>query len=883
MRPISIEFQAFGPYIKNVNINFDDLSSNGLFLICGDTGSGKTTILEAMTFALYGKSSGGKRGGLEQMRCKNAPDDLATYVKFEFENNGNYYVFERRLEKKRVNIHKSVNAMQKDANGQWQVLFENPKETDLNKKAVEILGLEYSQFVQVIILPQGKFEELLTSTSEEKEKILTSIFGEDKWQIIADKIYEKASKKKEDLKEIKNATQNSLNEENCASIEELGDLIAGRKEESVKLKEEFEKIDYSKIIKDNQDKLILVRAFEDLENKEEKARLLEEKKTEREVWEKKAKEAKRADKVRLVMEKVATSRQSYKERLANKDLAEEKANEAKALSESVEAAYKEHLAMEPLMDNKKVQKATFEGKIETYEGINKALSQLNAAKIKEQSAILEENVAKEKCEEIDERIVILKREYDGLKTEHQELLDARILGITGELASKLIEGSACPVCGSKEHPHKAEISPNNVTKEQVEEKKNEVDIKYSELEKADAEKVAAQENAMAKHAAVEKAHNSVIECEISYESMKNNMIEDIFSLDELMLTIERLAEQIESYVKTRAELENRAKETKEKYTNAKAKVEPANVELEKAKQLLSEAEGLLKEVVLENGFETVDDAVVAMLDENEVADLLEACNKYDADVKNTIDELCKLKEELSGKEKPDAEAIRGAIAAANEARETYAKKAGVLDSEVDRLVQKEAKIKKMLEGFEDKLLQVEADWSMAKKLRGDMGIGLQRYVLGIMFASVVAEANKKLELFRDGKYRLVRSDEKSSGTNKSGLELKIIDKYSDDKEGRFVSTLSGGEKFLASLALAIGMSSVAKRGGIKIDAMFIDEGFGSLDVKCIDDAMNILNTIQKANGTVGIISHMELLRERIPTKLMAVSNGKDSHIEYIIG
>ena len=122
------------------------------------------------------------------------------------------------------------------------------------------------------------------------------------------------------------------------------------------------------------------------------------------------------------------------------------------------------------------------------------------------------------------------------------------------------------------------------------------------------------------------------------------------------------------------------------------------------------------------------------------------------------------------------------------------------------------------------------------------GTGLQRYVLGIMFSSVVAAANKMLEMVHGGRYRLFRSDEKAQGSNKRGLELKALDKNSEDHEGRFVSTLSGGEKFLASLALSIGMSTIAQKSGIKIEALFMDEGFGSLDEDSINDAMNKTNT-----------------------------------------
>ena len=187
------------------------------------------------------------------------------------------------------------------------------------------------------------------------------------------------------------------------------------------------------------------------------------------------------------------------------------------------------------------------------------------------------------------------------------------------------------------------------------------------------------------------------------------------------------------------------------------------------------------------------------------------------------------------------------------------------------------------EGMEEKIREAEEDFAFAKKLRGDSGTGLQRYVLGIMFSSVVAAANQMLELVHGGRYRLYRSDEKAQGTNKRGLELKVFDRNSVEHGGRFVSTLSGGEKFLASLALSIGMSTIAQKSGIKIEALFIDEGFGSLDEDSISDAMNILGSIQQANGLVGIISHVQLLQDRIPTKLQVQEVEGGSHIIQTIG
>ena len=176
--------------------------------------------------------------------------------------------------------------------------------------------------------------------------------------------------------------------------------------------------------------------------------------------------------------------------------------------------------------------------------------------------------------------------------------------------------------------------------------------------------------------------------------------------------------------------------------------------------------------------------------------------------------------------------------------------------------------------------QAEDDLAFAKKLRGDSGIGLQRYVLAVMFNQVIGEANRMLEKVHGGRYRLYRSDDKGAG-NKRGLELRVHDNRSPETEGRSVSTLSGGEKFLVSLSLSIGMSTIAQKTGVQIEALFIDEGFGTLDDSSIHDAMDILESVRKSSGLIGIISHVQLLESCIPTHLEVIKTSAGSIIATV--
>ena len=171
MRPIRIELQAFGPFAGAESVDFETLGRDGPFLIAGETGAGKTTVLDAMSFALYGMSSGHARDSLEAMRCRQSAWGVDSYVKFTFESGGEIYRFERSLSYKKTQLSRNQSVLRQNAEGVFEPLFENCREREANDKARELIGLDYEQFRQVVILPQGQFERFLTSRVEDKEKI----------------------------------------------------------------------------------------------------------------------------------------------------------------------------------------------------------------------------------------------------------------------------------------------------------------------------------------------------------------------------------------------------------------------------------------------------------------------------------------------------------------------------------------------------------------------------------------------------------------------------------------------------------------------------------------------------------------------------------------
>ena len=883
MKPIKIEFQAFGPYAEYEAVDFTKIASNGLFLICGKTGTGKTTILDAITFALYGRSSGHSRDSFEAMRCTKADYDRTTFVKFEFENNGVHYIFERRLERKRKNLSKAYNVMRKNEAGIWEVLLENPKERELNAMAEEIIGLQYDQFRQVIVLPQGQFEKLLTSNSDEKEAILTSIFGEEMWQRIADKFYEKARERKDVLDSIKDYIKVNLEGEDCESIDQLKGVVFQMQNQLNGLEEKYNKADYDGIIKKQDELLGTAKRFGDLHSEEAKLKALEDKKAQYNDWVKQESDAARAEKVKTVLDAADIAKEELKSRIQTEEKAKKEAEEAKEAAGQAVEKYNKHIESEKDIEGKKELKIQYEGKKEDYEGINE--TEKNLEKLKEESEKAEKKVneAKTSCDGIGETIDRIRSEYEELNSEHGRMLRAYLAGITGEIAETLEEGKPCPVCGSTSHPKKAVRADDSVTKAEVDSKKKLTDEKYYELNKALKTKEEAEGLLERENKAFSDIKGKVVATKAELEKTKGNLVEGIASLAALENAIKTLSSEIENYNGTKEYLEGKKSEAENELTGKISEIESAEKERKQAEEKYNNAEETVKEALEKNGFVSEDEAKGALLSEEDVDSIKEKIGDYKGAKRAAEGNISNLKNELKDTAEPDKERCEEIKEQANSAKEEYLEKTGGMKSELERLRNKAEDLKQKGEGLEEKLHEAENDLAFAKSLRGDTGTGLQRYVLGIMFSSVVAAANKMLEMVHGGRYRLYRSDERAQGSNKKGLELKVFDKNSEDHEGRFVNTLSGGEKFLASLALSIGMSAVAQKGGIKIEALFIDEGFGSLDEDSIGDAMNILNSIQEANGLVGIISHVQLLQERIPAKLKVEETETGSHIVQTIG
>ena len=790
MRPLTLTFQAFGPYAGREHIDFEDLTSKGLLLICGDTGSGKTMILDAMTLALYGKASGGLRNEFSSLRCNRCKPEDDTFIEFVFEAGGSVYKFERRLEKKRVNLSEKQQIYKRDEKGNFEPLREKINKSEMPGIARDLIGLDYDQFTQVIILPQGKFEQFLESDSGQKGEILTEIFGAKRWEAAAQNYYDSVKAECDALNDKKNRVNSILSGEGCENLEELSQKIEGTESTLKELEDSFHSADYDT----------------------KRTRLLEEKET--------AGKLEELNKALIKRRKEAKAAETA-ETKCTEDL------------EGAEKRLLEHKSKESDKEAWIREKATLEAKRELYANADKVREDFEKAESAWQKAARDAADADHKLEQADRKDKEALVAYEKANRKHQEDLAAFARGAAGRLAADLKEGEACPVCGSIEHPHPAQAAADAVNSEQLEKERITAEHKNEEWKQA-CEKTGKAKDAAAKaHETLTEHEKAKAAAEKTMQDSQAGMIEGIGSLKELEKRIEGIEKDTAAYDKKLEELTAIESKSKVSLAGAQKARETAEKEAVKAADELETARRKFKESGIEEPDVTIIDAELKIIDEK-TADF----QRQQGSLQTSIERLSGMHRELTGDWNQYAEQISDA---------------------------------------EDAL-------AFARQLRGDTSIGLERYVLGIMFDQVVYAANEMLTKVHGGRYSLVRTEESKTGSRKKGLELAVLDSFSESDGLRSAGSLSGGEKFLVSLALSIGMTTIARTDGINIDAMFIDEGFGSLDENSIGDALEVLESIRGgAESFVGIISHVQILRDSIPSKLIVHKSRSTSTIEYTMG
>ena len=882
MRPLFLEIQAFGPYKDRQTVDFAKLAESGLFLIKGPTGSGKTTIFDAMTFALYGGGSGTDsksktgRNDLEAWRCTTAEWGAETLVSFTFESYGCEYRFTRKLIPKQKKLSIWLDVSRRKPDGNWETLFENPKIRDLNDKATELIGLTRDQFRQVVLLPQGQFERFLTADSDEKEAILNKLFDAERWGGYAEKFFNAAKERKDKLDDVKKKIEIQLKSENVEDLDGLDTKITALKTEFEKEKAAYEVWNAKQPQKQLNKDIELSGQFRQLHTLEQEAKDLARQKAVMDAKQQRWLAAERAETLRPILEARNTAAENARSRAKNLDGLQKNLPDAQKRAADAEKALQDHTDASPV-EGLQRRRGALDGKRPIYQKITGL-----EAELKKQDQLLEKQatvwkVAQKNADDAKEQAAKLLASYNEAVNAAQSTRNSYFKGIYGELADKLQANEPCPVCGSIHHPAPAARLADSVSKAEMEMAEQAANQAKDIWDQAENRRKELGDVLISANNVLQQAKLNRQTAEANYNNARIALVEGIPDEAALERQLRQLHKQIEAYIAETKKLTDEKNIADKALTELRTRIDNATSEKQAALERLTVAETDLAAGLAEQGYA---DAVALQTDllPAETRNRLSAeYTGYTTNCQRNAGNLKQQQEFLAGCIEPDSSRFEERQKEIDARKNSYTKAemAWQKDSERLRTLQKE--LRQEEERYRAEIGRAESDLAFAKKLRGDSGIGLSRYVLGIMFDQVIREANRMLKLVHAGRYQLYRSDDKGRG-NKRGLELKVRDSWSPESEGRGVGMLSGGEKFLVSLSLSIGMSAVACRSGAQIDALFIDEGFGTLDESSINDAMDVLRSVRTANTMIGIISHVQLLESYSPVTLEVVKQEGGNYI-----
>ena len=1000
MKPIRLELKEFGPY-KNEIIEWDKIINEPIFLITGKTGSGKSTLFDAITYALYNKTTGGK--DIASLRTKTALDKDKTQVNFDFELSGKKYRIERTLAYLKAgnkNLTSGKVVLMQYNDEKLEVIA--TKEQEVKEKVEELIGLDDKQFCQIIILPQGKFKEFLLSKSSEKKETLRSLFNTYFYQKFVDQLQEQAKKldsshkqkekelitrfeqfdieeeltkfeylKDENFEEILSIIQSqeetiknekkellklersfSKEKDKFIELSKLNDKFTQLKNNKLELEELSKKEDYySKLqleveklkeLQKSKDKIIeyaslltkkmqLKKLEEALLNEEDKYKLdldtnkklaleLNAQKTGIEELRKETIDYKffynNFDEIASAKTNIEIYSKKLKELILKKETFSELESNIKDEKEDHLELNEEKNILESGIGKLKLEILKKEQEVEKFEEYNNRLSELNEKKSKIDSD-------KKQLEELELEKKKLEQEVTLLnKNKEQEILNDFLL--------KLHEGDDCPLCKQKiEHlpeiPNLVVIDDNienslqKVNKDIIQLEtlieKNEEDIEQlskilknqeeiinfkSKKELSQLEDELKDENtkltdiSKAIKISEDKIKGLAQEIEELSELFKNeddikqkhleakNKIEQFeknvkVELEEFAGYYEKIQSQVEKFDNTYNLLQNNSNELLVRKTKLETEQKNNKTNLLEVSKRIENIVDSFTNSKLNKYYVSLEMAEEDILELNNLEDYEFQINKFEDAKKIIVNSIEKLEEELKELNQPDLEEEQ--------------QKLQDIESQVNDFIEKVAILNTRLENNKKLYEKIHSEYinllESSKEIReiiafSDVVSGktenrksLETYVQGYYLDLILVAGTKRLLQMTNDRYRFIRRDEKSKGGGLQGLEIEIHDIYLNST--RIISSLSGGELFLASLALALGLAEVIQNesGGISLETIFIDEGFGSLDAETLDIALTTLIDLQSYGRNIGIISHVSELKERIRPKVEVYS--KDNY------
>ena len=924
MKPLKLTMSAFGSYAGKNVIDFTG-QQQGIFLITGDTGAGKTTIFDAITYALYNQTSGGERNG-NMMRSQYARPETETYVELEFLYRGQTYRVRRNPDYKITKTLKNGKIREQKVPHSVELTLPDgtvfpEKKNATDAKIIEILGLTADQFSQIVMIAQGDFLKLLYTKSDERKMIFSKLFRTDIYWKIQENLRRKSMEMDERIQENDRAFEQEksriipLPESEELPLDELVERLRERLKDALK-EQNLRRANVEELNKKITKYEEINKLFRSLEKIRQTGKELEARQAESKERRQQIENARKADKV-LVAEQQNLRQQQEVEQSAQAiaKMTETLANDQemfetlKTQQQEAEAKQKREAA-----DIQKKMLA-LEQSFPSYEALQNARSEEQQAKKvwEDLGKISEESFHKKKAgiaalkeqQKRQEQVVEQTKknwEQTSLSASesakhYEHMYEAFLKEQAGILAENLSAGCPCPVCGSTVHPDPAKLSDHAVTELEVEQAKKtraaaeeKRDLAYAAFE---AEKTEKQKLAQA----VEKEEADFVLAQTIAKQQRKEAEQNYVSLQKIAeqirekLVYPSLAEAKKQYAAMQKALAAAEQEIERKRQKVSELAEAMNTlkgqklaeeENQKtAKKLAAKTEKEYAKLLEKSGFVSEETYHLAILPERSRSKLEREEKEYESQCLRQQSEQKLLEKQVSGKTYTDTtelnEQLKAEKQALKEAEKTYMELHTAYEN--DRSVLQNCAVYlekgKKLES-EDQVIK-----SLSKtangRLSGSAKIDFETYIQRQYFKQIIHEANKRLLTMSNHQFILKLKEEANTGrkTNE-GLDLSVYSLVTDSE--RDVKTLSGGESFLAALAMALGLSDIVERsaGAIHPDMMFIDEGFGSLDAQSRQQAIEVLAELAGDSRMVGIISHVTELKEQIDRKLVVSRTDKGS-------
>ena len=993
MMPISLTLSAFGPYPDTITIDFESFQEDGLFLITGPTGSGKTMIFDAMIFALYGKTSGQIRQ-TDSLRCDHALNEIPTFVEFSFSLHQQNYTIKRNpkyyLEGKKT--PKQPSALLTLPDGK---MVEGIKE--VNQKMISLLGVDDQQFKQICMIAQGEFTKLIMASSDEREKVLRELFHSETYQKLEEKlkVHLKVYQDKYDLllNKRKDLMQELQVEDHQEYLSKQTKLIASQQKEYDDLKKDLDqKKQQLQLYRLQNQRLIqlkdLKQQFQDLKKQEndyqelnktvdtlKKAQetnylyisyikqqkklqtlnlnqedfLKQLKKLEKDYQEKKV-QANSLDYKQQTKEKLINQIYQYQNDYQNLQTLKQ---QYRMLDEEHKLFLKKKEKFENGLqrDQERIQS---EQQVQSeYELIKQQYVRLNEQKVKvHQLSDYYDQILKlnENKSDLQEDYTVVEKQVDHEKMQYNQMEKLYFRKQAGIFALQLKEDQPCPICGSLHHPHPAQIEKEDITKEKLDQQakkvkqqehrlqdilqkillsnqKKEMLVKQTkqlsselniqeELSKEifikELDHLSKDEKRMKKEYLelqdelkyIQKLKKSVALSLKDMSTYESKELKQAQSLENIQVQIHQLSGKLDDSMRQYeiGEVNKNYQQVQKKYRQLSLEIETIQQAYEKVKnkylEIKTKISSLNQQIIqeqeiydeLDNKYHTALDAFIneeeflnLKTQINQISILEKKYQDYLISLKSLNEQIISLENEVKDSTYVDLSSLSETIKEVNQQlreKNDDLEKLKIDYSLKEKMIKDIQKINQQLEKDED-TYQIYLDLYNLASGKNNARVSIERYVLATYFENMLIYANVIMKQLSQGRYQLLRKDDAGKGRSQQGLELDVFDQESGNI--RSIKTLSGGESFKAALSLALGLSRMVQdyAGGIELNTLFIDEGFGSLDSQSLDQAMNCLMELHHENKLIGIISHVSDLKDRIERQLVVERKQKQSVIQMI--